>query len=352
MLVLGAVFAILVLSLMQQSSGPAVTNTRVGMDASIEGVLRTAVGEMREMRVQVSKLQEQVRVLQTHSRGSATGSLSGQPVQPSHEGAVDVHTSSSSAPSSFLDAVAIDDGRQSNFSVLAPVTTTQPDCGMLVFRHIEKTGGTTFRMHMVALHDCGWHVWGYKGTIRLCNKAKAEYEMIKDPSKRPVGRPDGPLLPHLTVESHAEHGDYVKMIDAWVPMVQAWHGTCGIWLISIVREPLKRQVRARAACCRPARREWWRQLPADVRPVQRCSRPACPQRCATHAAVFHCFSCPWSAGNRCAVKPHGETAQPLCLLARGLASAPRSPPFSPTRRAACCLRRNGCGAPALARARR
>ncbi|KAG8468987.1 hypothetical protein KFE25_007505 [Diacronema lutheri] len=241
-LIVAAVFAILVLSVVQQSSGPVVSNTRIGLDTSVEGVLRTAVSEVREMRAQLSQLEERVYSLQRSSRAPALDAPPGRQPLAAREDAVVLRTSSSSAPSSFLDAVAIDDGRPANFSALANVTGSQPECGMLVFRHIEKTGGTTFRMHMVALHDCGWHVWGYKGTIRLCNKAKAEWEMLKEPSKRPAGRADGPLLPHLTVESHAEHGDYKRMMDAWVPMVQAWHGTCGIWLISILRDPLKRQV--------------------------------------------------------------------------------------------------------------
>lgn len=253
-LIVAAVFAILVLSVVQQSSGPVVSNTRIGLDTSVEGVLRTAVSEVREMRAQLSQLEERVYSLQRSSRAPALDAPPGRQPLAAREDAVVLRTSSSSAPSSFLDAVAIDDGRPANFSALANVTGSQPECGMLVFRHIEKTGGTTFRMHMVALHDCGWHVWGYKGTIRLCNKAKAEWEMLKEPSKRPAGRADGPLLPHLTVESHAEHGDYKRMMDAWVPMVQAWHGTCGIWLISILRDPLKRQVRPSRPCtAAPAR---------------------------------------------------------------------------------------------------
>ncbi|KAJ1640474.1 hypothetical protein T492DRAFT_928172 [Pavlovales sp. CCMP2436] len=246
MVVIGAVGTLLVVSMVSMSSGPVAINTHVGVDmGSFDSVLRTAVSEMRDMRGQVAQLQD--RLYRLHGRSSRDAPAAAPALArlaPVAEAAIDVQTSTSSAPSSFLDAVALDDGRPTSnlsVSVLANLTSTQPDCGMLLFRHIEKTGGTTFRMHMVALHECGWHVWGYKGAIRLCNKAKAEWAMLRDPTKRPA-RADGvQLLPRLTVESHAESLDYIKMLDAWVPMVQAWHGTCGMWLISIVREPLQRQ---------------------------------------------------------------------------------------------------------------
>lgn len=258
--VLAAVALILVLSVVQQMSGPTASMTRI--EANSDGdALRTALGELRQLRAQVSLLDSSVRAIKRDAAAAAANGRAAakQPQQSAalrpQPATVSVHTSSSSAPTSFLDAVSLDDGRPaSNLSVLAPVLTTQPDCGMLLFRHIEKTGGTTFRMHMIAHYACGWHVWGYKGTIRLCNKAKAEYEMIEDPRKRPpVGEGESPLLPKLVVESHAEHGDFMHMMDKWVPMVRAWHGTCGMWLVTILREPLKRQVRAREdAMPRPA----------------------------------------------------------------------------------------------------
>lgn len=238
--VLIAVGLVLGLFLLVQLSAPEVSSTRVGLDTSVESILRTAVNEMREMRSQVSMLEERVHKLQQRSRTSSALSTSGASPGALVESAVNAQSGSSSAPSSFVDAVSLDEPA-SNISVLAKVMSSQPECGMLVFRHVEKTGGTTFRMHMVALHDCGWHVWGYKGTIRLCNKAKFEWGLLQNPSLRP-NRDEGPMLPHLTVESHAESGDFVKMLDGWVPMVNAWRGTCGIWLISILREPLRRQV--------------------------------------------------------------------------------------------------------------
>jgi hypothetical protein len=247
--VLGAVCAVLLLTLLQQWSAPAVSSTRLAVGSGVESALRTAVGEMRQIRAQLARLEARAHELEGPgaARTTALAPALAQPAPNARPDRIATTASSASAPSSFLDAVALDDRSGANFSRLTAVTGSQPTCGLLLFRHVEKTGGTTFRMHMVALHDCGWHVWGYKGAIRLCNKAKAEWAMLREPGGVGVRADGTALLPHLTVESHAETHDFVHMLDTWKPMVQAWRGRCPFWLISILREPLNRQVRGAAA---------------------------------------------------------------------------------------------------------